>query len=100
VEILPALAASSPVIKGRKKQTTVLLGDDPMPAVGSDIMIDSARIHSRRARVRLGFSGEDYVTESHGLVGQTIQLMKKLIMPSSKEKWHYSPIQNDRPSGL
>jgi len=84
VEILPALAASSRVIKERKRETTVLLGDGPMPAVGSDIITDTARIHSRHVRVRLGFSGEDYVTESPGLMSQAIQLMRKLIMPSSK----------------
>ncbi|KAF8493196.1 hypothetical protein F5888DRAFT_841391 [Russula emetica] len=85
VEMLPALAASCRVIKGRKKETTVLLGDGPMPAVGSDIITDTARIHSRRGRVWLGFSGEDYVTETPGLMDQAIRLMQKLIMPSSQK---------------
>jgi hypothetical protein len=83
--MLPALAASGRVIKGRKKETTVLLGDGPMPAVGSDIITDTARIYSRHGRVRLGFSGEDYVTETPGLMDQAIQLMQKLIMPSSQK---------------
>lgn len=88
VEMLPVLAASARVINGRKKETTVLLGDGPMPVVGSDIITDTARIYSRHGRVRLGFSGEDYVTESPGLMDQAIQLVQKLIMPSSKQKWH------------
>jgi hypothetical protein len=83
--MLPALAASCRVIKGRKKETTVLLGDGPMPAVGSDIITDTARIHSRRGRVWLGFSGEDYVTETPGLMDQAIRLVQKLMMPSSQK---------------
>jgi hypothetical protein len=80
--MLPALAASARVIKGRKKETTILLGDGPMPAVGSDIITDTARIHSRHARVRLGFSGEDFVVETPGLMDQAMKLMQKLIMPA------------------
>ena len=70
------------MIKGKKKGTTVLLGDGPMPAVGSDIITDTARIHSRHARVRLGFSGEDFVVETPGLMDQAMKLMQKLIMPA------------------
>ena len=88
MEILPALAASARVVEGRKKKATVLLGDGPMPIVGSDTITDAARIHSRHGRVRLGFSGEDYVTESPGLMKRTIQLVQKLVMPSSEQKWH------------
>jgi len=73
------------VIKGKKKETTVLLGDGPMPAVGSDFITDTARIHSRHGRVRLGFSGEDYVIEPPGLMDQAIKLMQKLITPSSQK---------------
>jgi hypothetical protein len=80
--MLPALAASCRVIKGRKKETTVLLGDGPMPAVGSDVITDTARIYSRHGRVRLGFSGEDKLIEPPGLVDQAIQLVQKLITPS------------------
>ena len=83
--MLPALAASGRVINGRKKETTVLLGDGPMPVVGSDIITDTARIYSRRGRVKLGFSGEDYVIEPPKLMDQAIQLMQKLIMPSSQK---------------
>jgi hypothetical protein len=83
--MLPALAASCRVIKGRKKETTVLLGDGPMPAVGSDVITDTARIYSRHGRVRLGFSGEDDVIEPPGLMDQAIKLMQKLITPSSQK---------------
>jgi hypothetical protein len=85
VELLPALAASGRVIKAIKKETTVLLGDGPMPAVGSDTITNTARICSRHGRVRLGFSGEDYVIEPPGLVDQAIQLVQKLIAPSSQK---------------
>lgn len=83
--MLPALAASSRVIKGRKKETTVLLGDGPMPVVGSDIITDTARIYSRHGRVRLGFSGEDYVIEPPKFLDQAIQYMQKLIAPSCQK---------------
>jgi hypothetical protein len=84
VELLPALAASGRVIKAIKKETTVLLGD-AMPAVGSDIVTDTARIYSRHGRVRLGFSGEDYVIEPPGLMDHAMQLMQKLIAPSCQK---------------
>ncbi len=83
--MLPALAASARVIRGRKKETTILLGDGPMPTVDSDAIIDTARIYSRRGRESVGFSGEDYVVESPGLMDQAIKLMQKLITPSSQK---------------
>jgi hypothetical protein len=84
VELLPALAASSRVIKSVKKETTVHLGDGPMPVAGSDITTDIARLYSRHGRVRLGYSGEDYITKPPGLVDQAVQLMQKLIAPSAQ----------------
>ena len=84
MELLPALAASSRVIKSVKKEITVHLGDGPMPVAGSDITTDIARLYSRHGPVRLGFSGEDYITKSPGLVDQAMQLMQKLVAPSSQ----------------
>jgi len=85
VEILPALAASGRVINTKNRETTVLLGDGPMPAMGSDGITDTARLSSRHGRVRLGFSGEDYFTEPPSLVDQAIQLVQKLVISSSKK---------------
>ena len=84
MEMLPALAASSRVINGNKKDTTILVGNSPMPAVGSDVVIDTARIYSRHGRVRLGFSGEDFVVEPSGLMDQAMRFVQKLVMPSSR----------------
>ncbi|KAI9464441.1 hypothetical protein BJY52DRAFT_1249070 [Lactarius psammicola] len=83
VEVLPALAASGRVVKTKDRETTVLIGDGPMPQVGSDNITDTARLYSRRGRVRLGFSGEDYFNEPPNLIEQAVQMMQKLIMPSS-----------------
>jgi hypothetical protein len=83
--MLPALAASGCVLNGKKKETTVFLGDGPMPTVGSDVITDTARIYSRYGCVRLGFSGEDYVIETPGLIDQAMQLMQKLIKPCSQK---------------
>ncbi|KAI0306071.1 hypothetical protein B0F90DRAFT_1695818 [Multifurca ochricompacta] len=85
VEVLPVLAASGRVIKTKDRETTVLIGDGPMPQVGLENVIDTARLHSRHGRVRLGFSGEDYFTEPPKLIEQAVQLMQKLIMPSSQK---------------
>jgi len=85
VEILPAPAASGRVINTTNRETTVLLGDGPMPAMGSDGITDTARISSRCGRVRLGFSGEDYFTESPSLVDQAIQLVQKLMISPSRK---------------
>lgn len=82
MDILPALAASGRVISTKNRETTVLLGDGPMPAMGSDGITDTARLYSRHGRVRLGFSGEDYFTEPPSLVDQAIQLVQKLMMPT------------------
>lgn len=83
MELLPILAASARVIKTVKQETTILLGDGPMPAVGSDIITDTARLYSRHGRVRLGFSGEDQVVKIPGLMDQAMQFVQKLIGPSS-----------------
>ncbi|KAH9031362.1 hypothetical protein EDB85DRAFT_1959566 [Lactarius pseudohatsudake] len=81
VEVLPALAASGRVVKTKDRETTVLVGDGPMPQVGSDSITDTARLYTRHGRVRLGFSGEDYFTEPPKLLEQAVQMMQKLIMP-------------------
>ncbi|KAH9952848.1 hypothetical protein BC827DRAFT_1252069 [Russula dissimulans] len=81
VELLPALAATCRVITTKNKETTVLLGDGPMPHVGSDNITDTARISSRHGPVRLGFSGEDYFTERPGLVEHAMQLVQKFVVP-------------------
>ncbi|KAH9172933.1 hypothetical protein EDB89DRAFT_820725 [Lactarius sanguifluus] len=81
VEVLPALAASGRVVKTKDRETTVLVGDGPMPQVGSDSITDTARLYTRHGRVRLGFSGEDYFTEPPKLIEQAVQMMQKLIMP-------------------
>jgi len=86
VVILPALAASGRVISTKNRETTVLLGDGPMPAMGADGITDTARLYSRHGRVRLGFSGEDYFTEPPSLVDQAIQLVQKLMMPSGSSQ--------------
>jgi hypothetical protein len=82
VEVLPVLAASGRVIKTKGKETTVLLGDGPMPDVGSENITDTARIASRHGRVRLGFSGEDYFVEPPKFIEQAVQLVQKLVAPS------------------
>lgn len=83
VQLLPAMAASGRVISTRGRETTVLLGDGPMPQVGSDDHTDTARIHSHRGRVSLGFSGEDHFTERPKLIDQAFQLVRKLMLPST-----------------
>jgi len=83
VEVLPALAASGRVVKTKDRETTVLLGDGPVPQVGSDSFTDTARLYSRHGRVRLGFSGEDDFNEPPNLIEQAVQMMQKLIMPKS-----------------
>ena len=85
MEMLPALAASSRVINANKKETIILVGDGPIPAAGSDVATDTARIYSRRGRVRLGYSGEDFVVEPPGLMDQAIKFVQKFITPSSKK---------------
>jgi len=84
VEVLPALAASGRVISTKDKETTVLLGDGPMPEIGSDYITDAARIRTRRGRVSLGFSGEDHVIEPPRLMDQAIRLMQRLMSPPSQ----------------
>ncbi|KAI9440344.1 hypothetical protein H4582DRAFT_2055755 [Lactarius indigo] len=80
VEVLPALAAFGRIVKTKDKETTVLIGDGPMPQVGSDSITDTARLYSRHGRVRLGFSGEDYFTEPPKLIEQAVQMVQKLMM--------------------
>jgi len=80
VEVLPALAASGRVVKTKDRETTVLIGDGPVPQVGLDNITDTARLHTRHGRVRLGFSGEDYFTEPPKLIEQAVQMMQKLIL--------------------
>ena len=82
VEVLPALAASGRVINTKNKETTVLLGDGPMPEMGADSITDAARIRSRHGRVRLGYSGEDYFTEPPKLMEQAIQFVQKRLVPA------------------
>ncbi|KAI0251802.1 hypothetical protein BJV78DRAFT_1282255 [Lactifluus subvellereus] len=84
VQLLPALAASGRVISTRGKETTVFLGDGPIPQ-DPDSNTDIARMYSRHGRVRLGFSGEDYFTEPPKLMEQAFQLMHKLMLPSSQK---------------
>lgn len=87
VEVLPALAASVRVVKTKDRETTVLIGDGPVPQLGSDSITDTARLYSRHGRVRLGFSGEDYFTEPPNFFDQAVQMVQKhvqkLIMPKS-----------------
>ena len=81
VDVLPALAASGRVVTTRNKETTVLIGDGPMPVVvGSDSVTDIARLYSRHGRIRLGYSGEDYFTEAPGLIDQAMQMVQKLVV--------------------
>jgi hypothetical protein len=80
------MAASGRVISTRGRETTVLLGDGPMPQVGSDNVTDTARIYSRRGRVSLGFSGEDHFTEPRKLIDQAFQLVQRLMLPSTQKK--------------
>jgi hypothetical protein len=87
VELLPALAASCRVINTKNKEITVLLGDGPMPNVGSDNITDTARISSRHGSVRLGFSGEDHFTERPGLVEHAMQLVQKYIAPTIQKSF-------------
>jgi hypothetical protein len=88
LEVLPALAASGRVVKTRDRETTVLIGDGPVPQVGLDSITDTARLYSRHGRVRLGFSGEDYFNEPPKLIEQAVRVIQrliaqKLIMPKS-----------------
>jgi len=84
VEVLPALAASSRVVKTKNRETTILIGDGPVPQVGSDNITDTARLYSRHGRVRLGFSGEDDFNEPPNLIEQTIRSrMQRFIMPKT-----------------
>lgn len=85
MEVLPALAASGRVISTNDKETTVLLGDGPMPEAGSGYITDAARIRTRHGRVSLGFSGEDHVIEPPKFMDQAIQLMQKLMSPPSQK---------------
>jgi len=80
VDVLPALAASARVLKTEDKETTVLIGDGPMPQVGADNITDTARLYSRHGRIRLGYSGEDYFTEPPKLIDQAVKMVQKLIM--------------------
>jgi hypothetical protein len=80
VEVLPALAASGRVVNNRDRETTVLIGDGPVPQVGSDSITDTARLYSRHGRIRLGFSGEDYFTEPPKLIDQALKMVQKLIV--------------------
>jgi hypothetical protein len=80
VDVLPALAASGRVVTTRKKETTVLIGDGPMPVVGEDSVTDTARLHSRHGRIRLGYSGEDYFTEPPKLIDQAMQMVQKFVV--------------------
>ncbi len=79
---VPALAASGRIVKTKDRETTVLLGDGPVPQVGLDNITDTARLYSRRGRVRLGFSGEDYVNEPPKLIDLAVHMMQKLVLPS------------------
>jgi hypothetical protein len=79
VDVLPALAASGRVLKTKDRETTVLIGDGPMPQVGADQITDTARLHSRHGRIRLGFSGEDFYTEPPRLIDQAVKMVQKLI---------------------
>ena len=83
MELLPVLAASARVITTTKKETTVLLGDGSIPAVGADITTDTARIYTRR-RIRLGFSGEDEVIKVPGPLDHAKKLVQKFIAPSAQ----------------
>jgi len=80
VEMLPALAASARIVQNNGKETTVLVGDGPMPQVGSDDITDTARLYSRHGRIRLGYSGEDFFTEPPKLIDQALKVVQKLIM--------------------
>lgn len=80
VDVLPALAASGRVVQTKNKETTVLLGDGPMPQVGADHITDTARLYSRHGRIRLGYSGEDYFTEPPTLIDQAVKVVQKLIV--------------------
>ncbi|KAI9510509.1 hypothetical protein F5148DRAFT_1178971 [Russula earlei] len=83
VEVLPSLAASGRVIRTKNKEITVLLGEGPMPVVGSDSITDTARIYSRHGPVRLGFSGEDRLPERPKLMEHCMQFVHRLMAPSS-----------------
>lgn len=82
VEVLPALAGTGRIVKTKDRETTILIGDGPVPQVGADNITDTARLYSRRGRVRVGFSGEDYFNEPPKLFAQAVQVMQKFIMSS------------------
>jgi len=78
--VLPALAASGRVVMTRNKETTVLIGDGPIPVVGSDNVTDTARLYSRHGRIRLGYSGEDSFTEPPKFIDQAMKMVQKLVV--------------------
>lgn len=80
VEMLPALAASARIVQNNGKETTVLVGDGPMPQVGLDDITDTARLYSRHGRIRLGYAGEDHFTEPPKLIDQAVKMVQKLIV--------------------
>ncbi|KAI0272351.1 hypothetical protein BC834DRAFT_966397 [Gloeopeniophorella convolvens] len=84
VEVLPALAAVARVVHKKNNETTLLLGNGPVPQVGAENTTDTARLYSRHGRVRIGFSGEDTFTEPLNLMEQAAQLIQKFIIPSEK----------------
>jgi hypothetical protein len=80
VDVLPTLAASARVVMTRDKETTVMIGDGPLPVVGSDNVADTARLYSRHGRIRLGYSGEDSFVEPPKFIDQAVKMVQKLVV--------------------
>ncbi|KAN0129897.1 hypothetical protein V8E53_012369 [Lactarius tabidus] len=69
VDVLPALAASGRVLKTNDGETTVLIGDGPMPQVGEDNITDTARLYSRHGRISCKNGAEAHYGEAHNTQG-------------------------------
>ena len=64
----------------RNKETTVMVGNGPVPVVGSDNVTDTARLYSRHGRIRLGYSGKDSFVEPPKLIDQAMKMVQKLVV--------------------
>jgi hypothetical protein len=74
MELLPALASSASIMRASDRETVVLVGNNAIPQVlGASGAGDLARLCAHSGCVRLGFSGEDVLNESGGVISHLFQ---------------------------
>jgi hypothetical protein len=73
MELLPALASSASIMRASDRETVLLVGNNAIPQVGASGTGDLARLCARSGNVRVGFSGEDVVNESGGVISHLFQ---------------------------